>query len=192
MEKQKIKYPLAYLEQVGGDILDKISPFCTRKKIAGSVRRKRSEGHDIEFVLIPKTMMVNSGDLFDPLKEVRVPGFINAIEKYFLPDIAEKNDIKLIGDPAHGKYFRRITPEGIQLDFFTAEKDNWGYILVLRTGGKTFNKWMMSPTGFKARGYKCTGGTIVRACDNVVMPTCEEEDVFKLLGANYIYPEFRT
>lgn len=186
MESQKIKYPLTYIEPIAEDVKRELEPFCTRVEIAGSIRRRRSEVGDIEIVVIPKTMSMpkQQGNLLEPGEStiVRVPGFVNAIDKYK----------KVKGDPAAGKYCQRILPDGIKLDIFIAEKDNWGYILVLRTGGATFNKWLMSPSGLPAHGYKGIAGQIVRTCDNVVMPTYEEEDVFKLLNAEFMRPEFRT
>lgn len=182
METQKIKYPLAYIEPIAEDVKRELEPFCTRIEIAGSIRRRRSEIGDIEIVCIPKTMAMPNPDMFNTVVDVRVPGFINTIDKYK----------KVKGDPAAGKYCQRILPDGIKLDIFIAEKDNWGYILVLRTGGATFNKWLMSPSGLPDHGYKGVGGTIVRTCDNVVMPTYEETDVFKLLEADFMRPEFRT
>jgi len=182
MEKQKIKYPLEKMRLLAEDVVRLLKPYCVRIEIAGSIRRKRSEVGDIEIVCIPKSLMVPSGDLLDPLKEVRVPGFVNTIDKY------KKNK----GDAAAGKYCQRVLPEGIKLDIFIAKRDNWGYILVLRTGGATFNKYLMSPWGFPLRGYKCVKGQIVRVRDNVVMPTYEEEDVFKLLNMRFVRPEFRT
>ena len=182
MEAQKVKYPLEKMQYLAEDFVRLLRPYCTRIEIAGSIRRKRSEVGDIEIVCIPKSLMVPSGDLLDPLKEVRVPGFVTIIENYE----------KVKGDPAKGKYTQRILPGGIKCDIFIAERSNWGYILVLRTGGATFNKFLMSPSGFPAHGYKCIGGQIVRACDNIVMPTYEEEDVFKLLNTKFIRPQFRT
>jgi DNA polymerase/3'-5' exonuclease PolX len=182
MEAQKVKYPLEKMKYLAEDVVRLLRPYCTRIEIAGSIRRKRSEVSDIEIVCIPKTMMVPTLDLLDPLKEVRMPGFVNAVDAYK----------KVKGDAAAGKYFQRILPDGIKLDIFTATRDNWGYILVLRTGGETFNKFLMGPNGFPAHGYKCVGGQIVRSCDHVVMPCYEEGDVFKLLKMEYRRPEYRT
>jgi DNA polymerase/3'-5' exonuclease PolX len=187
----KTKYPAKYLTPIAEDVKDKLALFCARIEIGGSIRRKRSECGDIEIVCIPKMMAMPNADLFHPIVDVRLPMFVNTIEEYFLPDIAKKHDIKLIGDPAVGKYIRRITPGGIQLDIFVAERDNWGYILVLRTGGKTFNRWLVGPKGLKAQGYTPVGGCITRTRDGVVMSTPEEEDVFKLLRMPYRRPEYR-
>jgi len=195
-DTQVIKYPYADLMKIAEEKKEELSPFCTKIVIAGSLRRKKPTGHDIEFVCIPKTMTMpkSQGSLFSPgdSEEVRIPGFINAIDSYKLKAMARANGIKLIGDPAKGKYCRRITPEKIQLDIFIAEQNNWGYILVLRTGGATFNKWLVGPHGLKKHGYRPVGGVITRMSDNVVIPTPGECDVFRLMKMKFKRPEDRA
>ncbi|MFH1640834.1 MAG: hypothetical protein ABIA66_02590, partial [Candidatus Omnitrophota bacterium] len=80
MEAQKVKYPLEKMKYLAEDVVRLLRPYCTRIEIAGSIRRTRSEVSDIEIVCIPKTMMVPTLDLLDPLKEVRMPGFVNAVD----------------------------------------------------------------------------------------------------------------
>ena len=195
-DTQTVKYPYDYLMQIAEEKKKELSPFCVNIEIGGSLRRKKPEGHDIEFVVIPKTMTMpkSQGSLFTPgeLEEVRVPGFINTVDKYKIKHLAKEKDIKLIGDPNKGKYCRRITPEKIQLDIFIADKDNWGYILVLRTGGATFNKWLVGPHGLKKHGYRPVGGVITRMSDNVVIPTPGECDVFRLMKMKFKRPEDRA
>jgi len=99
---------------------------------------------------------------------------------------------KIIGDPATGKHTIRLHPEGIKLDIYICERDNWGWILMLRTGPASYNKWLVSREGLKKHGYTSVGGKIVRLSDKVVIPTYEEEDVFKLMGMDFMSPEDRA
>lgn len=195
-DTQVVKYPLGFIEPIAEEVKAHLSPYCSRIEIAGSIRRRRAEIGDIELVLIPKTMTMpkSQGNMFSPGEsdEVRIPGFINAVDTYKLKFNAKEKGIKLIGDPAKGKYCRRITPEKIQLDIFIANQDNWGYILVLRTGGATFNKWLVGPHGLKKHGYRPVGGVITRMSDNVVIPTPGECDVFRLMKMKYKRPEDRA
>ena len=44
-------------EELAGEIVEHIHPFCERVEIAGSIRRKKSEVRDIDLVLIPKPLL---------------------------------------------------------------------------------------------------------------------------------------
>ena len=178
VRKDKIPFEDALLTAL--DVKNELTPFCTRIEIGGSIRRKRSEVSDIELIVIPKTTSIPA-DLFR-LKEVRVPGFIKAIEKY----------PKIIGDPENGKHTIRVHPAGIKLDIFICSRDNWGWILMLRTGPAQYNKWLVSRGGLKKHGYTSVEGQIVRMSDNVIIPTYEEEDVYKLMKMPYVRPEHRA
>ena len=41
-------------EKLAEQIMEQIRPFCDRLVVAGSIRRKKSEVRDVDFVLIPQ------------------------------------------------------------------------------------------------------------------------------------------
>ena len=45
---------LAEAQKLTEEILDILRPLCERVEIAGSIRRKKAEVHDVDIVLIPK------------------------------------------------------------------------------------------------------------------------------------------
>ena len=91
------------------------SPFCERLEIAGSIRRKKPEPKDIEFVAIPK------GNKLD--------------------NFLKKQKFKYLKNGP--KYKQIILPEGINLDLFLCTKYNFGNIYLIRTGNWKFSMLMM-------------------------------------------------
>jgi DNA polymerase/3'-5' exonuclease PolX len=88
-----------------------LAPSCHRIEIAGSIRRRRPQVKDIELVAIPK--QVATGLFGD--EWVTDPDFCAVVNQW--PAIK--------GQPT-GKYTQRWLPEGITLDLFMADAENWG------------------------------------------------------------------
>ena len=125
------KLPLAKAKKWASRIVEILEPHCERIEIAGSVRRQKPLIGDIEIVCIPK----RDFDMFGAPTGV-CADFSQAVEKWE----------KVRGD-ADGRYTQRILPNtnGLTVDIFMADTDNWGWIFPLRTGSavyaqKTFRK----------------------------------------------------
>lgn len=52
-ETEQKRYPLEYAELEARDLAHALEPFCHRIEIAGSIRRRRPDVHDIDIVVIP-------------------------------------------------------------------------------------------------------------------------------------------
>jgi hypothetical protein len=89
-------------KSIADGMVEKLSGYCDKIEIAGSVRRKKPEVHDIEIVAIPKIKITY--DMFG--------GFIYSLafpEEIFC-------DLKII---KNGPKYKQFTlPEGINLDLF--------------------------------------------------------------------------
>lgn len=162
---------------------DTLKPHCTACKIAGSLRRKRSEVKDIEIVAIPKVVVVKaeSPDLFDTntvSSTVRDPLFIEAV--YGLGGIAK-------GKPETGRQIQILTSEGIMIDLFLARPENWGYILTVRTGSGDFGKALFGRAN--KLGYKGDGGMLTK--DGKPIDVRTEEEYFGLLRMRMPDPKDR-
>lgn len=148
-------------EKIALKYFELLKPFCERIAVAGSIRRKKSEVKDIEIVCIPQDLI----------------GFA-----------AEVNKLEKVKGEPTGKYTQRILPEGIKLDLFICERDNWGNIFLIRTGNWQFSKQIMIRAlreGFKQRdGYLWDGGKMLECR--------EEENIFKILKLDFILPENRN
>ncbi len=154
-----------------------LAPFCDRIEVAGSVRRKKPEPNDIEIVCIPKKINVGDSEtFFNEPKFVVHPNFIYEVNKLQ----------KVKGEPT-GKYTQRILPEGINLDLFIANKDNWGYILAIRIGPDGYSKYLAST--WVRQGFKGVDGKLTK--DGEIIPVREERDLFWILGLEYVDPEYR-
>ena len=145
-------------------IKSELAPFCDRIEIAGSIRRRKPEVGDIEIVAIPKT--INSG-LFDGYDTTIDPGFCSLVDRW--PAVKGKTT---------GKYTQRILPEGIKLDLFMADPENWGLIFAIRTGSAEYSHRVLA-TGWCRAGYHSMDGHLVKGLYKI--PVREELDLFKLI-----------
>ncbi len=145
-----------------------LSPHCLQIAIAGSIRRKKTEVKDIEIVAIPKPYETG-------LFESGIAAVVNQWEKV-------KGELP-------SKYTQRILPEGIKLDLFFAERENWGLILAIRTGSAEYSHKVLATECVK-RGYKSVDGHLTHEGKRVAI--LEEKDLFKRIGLAYVEPEKRT
>ena len=160
------------------EIVRYLSPVCERIEIAGSVRRRVRTVNDLEIVCIPKCDD-RAVDMFGMAPPARHPDFIRRVEK--------------LGTPIRGKAegrWRSIQGKEITLDLFMCNADNWGYIYALRTGSKRFSHEVLA-RGWVARGYKGIDGNLVKISTGQIIQTPEEQDLFRLIGIQYVSPERR-
>lgn len=159
--------------EIAEKYLQLLKPFCERIEIAGSMRRECSEVNDIEFVCIPKT--IDAG-LFADKKE-RHPKFIETIESLE----------KIKGEPT-GRYTQRKLPEGLNLDIFICERNNWGYQLAIRTGPASYSRDVIIK-GLKKYGLKPDEGFVWY--DNKIVPILEEKFLFQMIREPWTEPRYR-
>ncbi len=167
-------------EKIAQKYVDLLAPYCERIEIAGSARRKKPEVGDIEIVCIPMQEIVieKTEDLFYESKHNY------QVHHGFVEEVNKLEKVK--GEPT-GKYTQRILPEGIKLDLFMANKDNWGYILAIRIGPDGYSKYLADT--WVRQGYKGVDGMLTK--NGVPIPVPEEKDLFWLLGLEYVEPEYR-
>jgi DNA polymerase (family 10) len=170
-------------ERKAWQILDHLSPHCSRFEIAGSIRRRKAQVGDIEVVAIPNTQ--EADDLFaDSAPDVRSPHFVAACFAHRVMGQIVK------GDPQAGRYIQTRLPCGAQLDLFLATPANWGLILAIRTGSADFSHQVLA-RGWVRRGYHSQEGILV-AADGSLVPTPEERDLFRVAGVPWVDPERRV
>lgn len=162
---------MQYQEALGiaNKYLEILRPFCSRIIIAGGIRRKKAEPHDIEIVCIPKINLFTD--------EVDI-GFVNTVNQWE----------KIKGEP-NGKLTQRLLPEGINLDLFMCNKDNLGNITLIRTGDWEFSKYWVDVI-VKRNGYKQEGGYLWKG--ETKIPLYEEQDYFDIMKVKFIEPEKRN
>jgi DNA polymerase/3'-5' exonuclease PolX len=163
---------------------------CVRAAIAGSLRRRRPDVGDIEIVAIPRIgerqVPIGEGDLFLRGVQAEVKLY-NALWQH-LDDEAEAGRVRY---SKRGDKYRQFAFEGVQVDLFTAEPGNWGWIYLIRTGSADFSHRVAS--ALNRRGYTSAEGYIrpksPTTGDRIETP--EEADVFGLAGMAWVDPERR-
>lgn len=180
----KNKIDLIVAQNVSERYIEKLRPFCDKIKVAGSVRRKSPTVGDIEIVCIPKTEEMPDG-LFNTKME-RIAGFAKTL-------LSTGIEI-LKGNPQTGKYVMCMTVEGIQIDLFMAEKNNFGFIYAIRTGSSEFSQFLGKR--WVKWGYKGDGGYLWRLGgdwgpdERISTPT--EKSFFDLLNLPVVPPHKRN
>ena len=147
--------------QIAEKIKKQLEPYCDRIAIAGSLRREKTDVKDIEIVAIPN-------------------------DRFQLGLIVNK--WKKIRGEVGGKYLQRELPERINLDLFFVNEKNWGYIFAIRTGSAEYSHKVLA-TGWLKAGYKGVDGMLTKNKQEIEVR--EEEDLFKLIGVEYVEPRLR-
>ena len=160
---------LAAALAIAEDIRAQLAPHCHRCEIAGSIRRRKPEVKDIEIVAIPKPYDIG---LF-------ASGVAKVVDQW-----------KAVKGQLPCKYTQRILPDGIKLDLFFANPDNWGLIYAIRTGSADYSHKVLA-AGWSARGFRSHEGMLYSRVGHPI-PMPEEEDLFKFLGIPFCKPEDRN
>jgi DNA polymerase (family 10) len=168
------RIPLARAVSLVETVRAVLAPHCERIAIAGSVRRRRSFVGDLEMVCIPK--MIPTGLFGD--ERITDPHFCAVVNQW--PAVKGKPE---------GKYTQRRLPDGIMLDLFMADAENWGLIFAIRTGSWEFSRDLLGDE-CKRKGYQSKDGRL-RTRDGTIIPVREEHDLFALLGIPWVNPEAR-
>ncbi|MEI6971641.1 MAG: hypothetical protein WCL44_09005 [bacterium] len=170
---------LPHARIIADRIVERLLPHCSRIAIAGSVRRQKPTCGDIEIICVPRT--VPEDGLFGPLGRVRDPEFATIVRS--LGRISK-------GDPVAGKYIQLLSPMEVQIDLFTAQPDNWGLILAIRTGSVEYSKFLAST--WCRLGFHSENGHLVRENTHERVAVSEEPDLFSMLGLKYVHPANRN
>jgi len=149
---------LKQAEKIAEEVVKRLSPYCSRIEVAGSIRRQKPTVNDIDIVLIPS----------DPWNLSHV--------------ISGLGPVKLMGDK-----LKRVIYKGVQVDLYQGDELSWGTLLLIRTGPKENNSrlcslakkkgWHLTASGaglFDANGRRIGGDT--------------EESIYRALGLPYEEP----
>ncbi len=171
-------YEQAY--KLARDLADDLAPACERIEIAGGLRRRKPDVHDLELVAIPKRLTMPVVNL---LGTDQVD--YNPLDDY-LADLVELG--RLEKATKNGPRFKqfRVLPSGIFLDLFIVlPPAQWGVIKTIRTGPAHYSHWLVTR---KDRGgalpnyLRVKDGAIWPLYDDLVIETPTEESFFEVLS----------
>jgi len=149
-------------EEKAKKIIAELKPYCSYIAVAGSIRRRCSEVHDIDIVLIP----VDHWGLNQKLKslgEVKVSGPKTARYRMLFADV----------------------------DLYFANKDNLATLMLIRTGSAAHNRKLCGLAKSKGWKLCAAGeGLFDEKRDRIAGDT--EESIFKALGIPYKEPRERS
>jgi len=147
---------------LANQVLEIIRPLCERCEVAGSIRRRRPDVHDIDIVLIQRPLMWHR----------------------IVNKLVEKGARVVI----RGSKLARLALDGVQVDLYVTSSENWGTILLIRTGSAYHNIKLMNRA--REMGLKLSAAMGVMKEGKVVASRTEEE-IFHALGMHYAAPESR-
>ena len=148
-------------EELAGEIVEHIHPFCERVEIAGSIRRKQSEVRDIDLVLIPK-----------PLSWHRI---VATLQRRMNAEVLKRGDS-----------IAQLTIKGVNVDLYVANEQTWGALLLIRTGSAEHNIKLSKRA--LSMGMKLTHKGLTKE-GKVIAST--ETEIFEALDLPYVEPEER-
>jgi len=100
-------------QKIAAEVIKRLSPYCEKIEVAGSIRRRKSIVHDIDLVLIP----------FDPWN---LESEVLALAHPLKPKMS-------------GEKLKRLDYCGAQIDLYYASPETWSTLLLIRTGSKENN-----------------------------------------------------
>jgi len=162
-------------------VLAVFEPFCERVAVAGSIRRGRSEVHDIDLVAIPKPV-----EMLGPL--CGTAHFTESmVWEQLIPKALKKWGLK---SEVSGQELLRFTfpLTGFQVDVYHARAETWGVILLVRTGSREHNVKLCSLAKGKGLMLSAAQGVV---SNGQVVASRSEEEIFSALGLGFVEPKNR-
>ncbi len=148
-------------QKIAAEVVERLSPYCQKIVVAGSIRRRKATVHDIDIVLIPS-------DAWNLEAEVL------ALARPFKPKVS-------------GEKLKRFDYNGAQVDLYFASAETWTTLLFIRTGSAENN--IRLATLAKKRGWHLAAsgdGLFNEAGKRVAGET--ELGIYQALGLKYQEP----
>lgn len=170
-----------------------LEDVCERIEVAGSLRRRKPEVHDLELVAIPRVEDEVVAGLWGDTAPVDRLG--ERIADLISDGIIRPRDVEIhrrdgsveIGQRM-GSAYRALEYDGMPVDLFTTDAERWGCIYALRTGPGDWNTRLV--TDCKRWFRSVSDGRVLHLGRPV--PTPEESDFFRALGVPWLDPWDRT
>lgn len=153
-------------------IRDMLKDQCDEIVIAGSLRRRKALVGDGEIVALP----------------TYAPNLLARLDRMVAEQLIVKAAYGEKRTTRWGNKYRGFMYQGLRIELFVAEPENWGYILWLRTGPGEANAWVMQQCIQKHAPYRAVDGYWTDVESGRRIRTADEAEMFRLLGINYVVP----
>jgi DNA polymerase/3'-5' exonuclease PolX len=188
--------PLRWAEAhaVATELVGLLADACERIEVAGSIRRRKAEVHDIEIVAIGRRGSEAMPALWEPMYlevdvlDVALETLLD--EKVLAPRAVEihRRDGSIETGRRMGDAYKALVYRGMPVDLFITDPERWGCIFALRTGPGDWNTRLV--TDCKRHWRRVEDGRVLY--HNRPVPTPEEADFFRALGVPWLEPHERT
>ncbi len=167
------RHVAAEVRPLADAMLERLRAYAERAEIGGSLRRGKADVKDIEIVVLNPTA-----------------DFYAYTEKLVEGGHAEK---ALYGEKQTtrwGERYRGLLVQGVKVEVFTADSDNWGYQFWLRTGPGDANQGMVTALKYRCGAFNVGDGYLWRGEHK--LHVADEATLFKLFGIPFLEPGART
>ncbi|MCA6372205.1 MAG: hypothetical protein IM631_12570 [Cytophagales bacterium] len=198
---QKASMELSVARAIAKSKYELLRPLCDLIDVAGSIRRSNAIVGDIEILCAPR-VSASTTDLFGATSDIKR-------SKQFVDTIKSLGEV-IKGDPEKGRFVQIKLPEGIVLDLFMPQKDDYFRQLAIRTGPALYSKsviaagwsrlgWCGTSDGLRLKSEcaetKLEGGKSTWRCilPKPTLPPVwlSEEEFFKWIQVKYAEPSKR-
>lgn len=179
---------------VATELVGLLADSCERIEIAGSIRRRKGEVHDLELVVIPRheqrpvaglleTTWVPVNLLDEQLGRLRMGHQVR-----LRPVTVRRAGGAVETQERDGDLYKALEFRGMPVDLFITDAERWGCIFALRTGPGDWNERVVTDC---KRWFRTVSGGRVQHLGRPV-PTPEEADFFRALGVPWVEPADRS
>lgn len=149
---------LGRAKAIASEVVKRLSPYCQRIEVAGSIRRQEPVVKDIEIILIPS-------DAWNLSHEIMGLG----------------------PSRATGDKLERVSYDGVRVNLDHASKETWATLLLIRTGSNENNIRLCS-LGEKKGWYLAVTGNGLFDENGRRIAVDTEESIYEALGAPWQEP----
>ncbi len=148
-------------QRIAGEVARRLSPYCKKIEVVGSIRRKKPQVRDIDFVLIPS-------DLWNLQHEIMGMG----------------------QSRVSGEKLKRVMVGSTQVDLYFATPETWATLLLIRTGSAENNIRLCSRAKEMGWHLAASGGGLFNEKDERIAGD-SERSIYDALDLPYQRPEER-
>lgn len=160
------KMSLEAAESIAGIVVSLVDTWCEKIEVVGSIRRKKPEVGDIDFVVLPS----NWKSLKDTMITMAGVKVVISGESIF------RTLMLLEGG------------EWVQVDFYRAKPETYGIHKLIRTGSAEHNIWLAKFAIKQDLRLQYSRGVVE---GNTAIAGLDETEVFHALNLEFIPPELR-